>query len=146
MPHKNVILARPHPVLVDHMRAFLASSGFTSSLVFEVDKMCGLVADKPAGVIISTSTAVSHGSLMFRDMISAVRVALPGTPILVSTLVSFNHLHQIYPDLAWLPVEKATPDHSELGQEDCLVLLQRDDLIDHQRRLHASAIVCAHFR
>lgn len=142
----KVLLARPHPLIVDHMRDFLTANGFLPTTLEDMDALSALAGSQPAGIVVSTSAVVSDSKLLFRDVLKLVRSLFPETPILIPTLVSAEKLQQTFSDLDLMAVEACTPAYPGLGSPECLLVAQRDDFIDPVRQAHAGAVVRMHFR
>lgn len=142
----KVLLARPHPLIVEHMRDFLTANGYLPTTLEDMDALSALAGTQPAGIVVSTSAVVSDSKMLFRDVLKMVRTLFPHTPILIPTLVSAEKLQQTFSDLNMLSVEACTPAHADLGSRDCLLVAQRDDFIDPARQGHAGAIIRMHFR
>lgn len=146
MSRTNVILARPHPIIVDHMRAFLAVNGYVPIPLYDMTELPAMASDQPVGIVVSTSTVISDSKMLFREVLSTVRRVLPFTPILIPTLVPVERLQQTFADLQLLSIEDCTPHQTGLGSMECLLVAQREDFIDPTRRDHASTIIRSHFR
>lgn len=144
--NKRVILARPHPLIVDHMRAFLSTNGYMPTVLHDMSELQAFASGQPAGIVVSTSVVGSDSKMLFRDVLRAIRDSLPSTPILIPTLVPFASLQQTFPDLRLLSVEACTQHQDDLGSQECLVVAQREDFIDPVRRAHAGTIIRSHFR
>lgn len=141
----RIILARPHPLIVDHMRDFLSANGYLSTMLDDLAELHSLAASRPAGIVVSTSAVVSDSKMLFRDVLNLVRSLFPATPMLIPTLVPVDRLRQTFSDLNLLSVEACTPALADLGSPGCLLVAQRDDFIDPARQAHAGAIIRMHF-
>lgn len=141
-----VILARPHPIIVDHMRDFLRGLGYRPTLLEDLDRLAALAPLRPAGVVVSTSAVVSESTRLFRDVLNLVEEVLPGTPILIPTLVPFEKLRETFPDLRLLAVSSCRVEEDIFACRDGLLVAQREDFVDAARRAHAGTVVRTHFR
>jgi len=91
---RNVLLARPHPMIVRHMKPFLENLGFQGRPVQNLQGLKG--TGSVSGIVISTSisSTVDEDPAQALDLI---REKYPHAPIMVATLIpDLKHVQQAF--------------------------------------------------
>lgn len=153
MAAKEVILARTHPFIVDHMKAFLARNGYQPRPLQDLAELKALSAGSIAGVVISTSVVAGNTGESHADVLKAARAALPNTPVLLATLLAFDAIKRnlepvlptISPGARLVAVGPGSDREAGLGGAGALVVVHRDDLASPERAVHADATIKRHF-
>lgn len=85
MADKQVLLARPHPFIVESMKAYLDSHGFQADAVKKFEDLEGRAGKSFDGIVISASAGTTVHST-YAEVFMAVRKHFPGVPVAFSTL------------------------------------------------------------
>lgn len=146
---KTILLARPHPFIVEEMRPLLESSGFQVSKPGQVDELDKL-ARTAAGAVISLAVA-SPIAMTPEDVLRALRQVSPRMPVLFASLLSFDQVTTALGRLADKAgianatfhglAQAATLDPVTLRKEQTFLYLSRDDLADAAARDSVGALL-----
>ena len=154
---KSVLLARPHPFLVNEMRPWLESAGYSvvkpeaAADVAQQSKSCSR-----AVVSLALSSPVG---LSAEEVVQILRQQAPSARILFAALLPFDKARPALEKLARLMgttqggrpaalVDIASTDPigaAELGRDTTLAYLSKDDLANDARRALAAKHLARHF-
>lgn len=154
---KSVLLARPHPFIVNEMRPWLESAGYsvikpeTAADVAQQSKSCSRAA-----VSLALSSPVG---LSAEEVVQILRQQAPSARMLFAALLPFDKARPALEKLAHLMVttqgvrpaalvDIASADPigaAELGRNITIAYLPEDDLADNARRALAAQHLGRHF-
>lgn len=145
MQRTDVLLARPHPTIVESMTAFLVAAGYQPKSMGTLDELGAWPEDSAAAIVISTSVASTvHGS--FEDVVRAARRDHPHTPLVFATVVDATHAQKVLSDmLDAFHIETSIHTVGELSGVSAglrpdrdVLLLNRQDIADDGARARAA--------
>ncbi|MGA9666642.1 MAG: hypothetical protein WBQ69_09370 [Gallionella sp.] len=149
---KSVLLARPHPFIVNEMKPFLEQGGF---IPIKLEKLANLPANAAglAGAIISLaveSSVPESAETVFAEL----RRVTPRTPVLFAAMLSLaamkGSLRRIAKgnaiEATILGVEPESKDHPDLGKPDTFLYFCNSDFAAPEKRALAAALIKRHFR
>jgi hypothetical protein len=148
---KSVLLARPHPLIVEHMREFVERLGFQPVPIAAVDEIAKTPSRGLAGVVIST-TVKSVVTATYAEVLHIVRTHHPNVPVLFATLADPRSIAANLEALVQrmgagrvaLTREIATDDR-QLGHRDYYLLATKAEIAGASKTSHAGRIVARHF-
>lgn len=149
---KRVLLARPHPMIKEEMRAFLSHNGYEPVATEDLEEIARLGGGGTAGIVIST-TIISGTNASLADVLNSVRTSLPMAPILIATLLpeailsrSLNPiLTALKPSADLIRAETAALNNAKLGTNLGILALHRDDVRLPERVELSGMLVRRHF-
>lgn len=154
---KSVLLARPHPFIVNEMRPWLESAGYsvikpeTATDVAQLSKSC-------SRAVVSLALS-SPAGLSAEEVVQILRQEAPSARILFAALLPFDKARPALEKLARLmasaqggrpatlvDIASAAPiGAAELGRDTTLAYLSKDDLADNARKALATKHLARHF-
>lgn len=97
MDPSTVLLARPHPSIMESMSRFLSDAGYEPQPLASLEDMDGWNPARVAAVVVSTSVASAvQGS--FEQVVRQALRSLPGVPLVFATAVEPNHARRVLSD------------------------------------------------
>ena len=138
-----VLLARPHPSIVNSMSRFLADVGYEPRSLASLEEMGGWNPAGVAAVVVSTSVASAvHGS--FEQVVRQAVHSFPGVPLVFATVVEASHARRVLSEtlkVRGIPVRIHLVEEGRLlpavtDHQTPALLINRHDLDDeaHCRR------------
>lgn len=146
MNPSTVLLARPHPAIVDSMSTFLSEAGYQPKALSSLKELRAWPGQELAAIVVSTSVAsTAQGS--FEDTVRAAIRAHPGVALVFATVVDAGHARTLLSETLaayGLPVCIQTVDDmpeagAHRGQGSRVLLLNRRDLEGEAARRRAAA-------
>lgn len=148
MQENTVLLARPHPFIVERMTEFLARNRYaTRSVADGEDVPDGAVK----GVVISTSVAAT--SWRVGQTFRKVRERLPDVPILFATLMQPEQalaalkaeLAGMVDDPVFVTLDGPPAAHAGLGAANVFLVVHKDQVACPEALARAGWLVSRHF-
>lgn len=144
----TVLLARPHPFIVDRMTRFLQRNGFAARAVSEFD---GLSGRDIKGVVISTDVSKDGGGI--GETFARIRQSLPDTPIMFATLMPpaialpalEGELGGLVDDPVFITVDAGIVGDAHLGRTNGFVVFNKDQIAAADSAGEADHLVARHF-
>ncbi|CAA0090606.1 Uncharacterised protein [BD1-7 clade bacterium] len=146
---KTIILARPHPFIVDDMTAFLTTQGYDPLVCREDKTLNHANATVAHGAIVSTALNAMV-SYSVRETIDILHQKKPGLPIVLATLLSVELAEKQFSTTIAVEDEKLITCDREsltspwLGMPNGYLLLTRDDLLNNSALVQP--LIERHFR
>lgn len=149
---RRILLARPHPFVVETMQPFLAANGWTPEMLADVGDIVRLGQAGYAGSIISTAP---HASVRqtFLEVFEALRRRLPTLPIAFSTLLGWDLIAKelriqvsrtvVTPEI--LRVSSDSLASPALGTTHGILVIRKEDLTDPSAATLTARILRRHF-
>lgn len=149
---RNVIMGRPHPLIVHAMQSLLTSAGYQP---VSYQQMSHVKPASISGAVLSTSVT-NDQSMTFEQVLLAIYEKLPGIPLVVATIMN--------PDFAASMLERvlkkakiASPVialskwHSQpqlfpKGRGEATLLVHRDELENPHSRMQFEQAIRQHFQ
>lgn len=149
---RTILLARPHPFIVEEMRPFLEHSGYAVSKLDLAAADTDAVIRNSAGAVISLAL-VSSVNVSAEDVLMRLRKSAPDKPLLFAAMVALETLRNSLLRLAEQAGIQATllnvsTEHERspaLGKPGTFLYVSRDDMADPKRRAMATLMVKRHF-
>lgn len=149
---KIVLVARPHPFIVNEIRPFLEQSGYTVSKPESVADIAPLARGSKAAVI---SLALSSPIAATPDeVVKAIRRESPRIPLLFASLLPLNQVRQTLERIAkdaGSPVtilgisEVNDANQRFLGSPQTYFYISKDDLTDPALQQRTRSLIVRHF-
>ncbi|CAA0106933.1 Uncharacterised protein [BD1-7 clade bacterium] len=146
---KTIILARPHPFIVDDMTAFLAGQGYDPLVCREDNTLERADTTIAHGAVVSTALNAMV-SYSVRETIDILHQKKPDLPIVLATLLSVELAEKQFNATIAKEGEKLiTCDRGSLtspwlGTPNGYLLLTRDDLLNNSALVQP--LIERHFR
>ena len=148
----NVIMGRPHPLIVQSMRFVLKETGYQP---VSYRQMNHLASDSVVGTVVSTSVT-NDQSMTFDQVLNAIRGRFPNIPLVVATIMNIDFAatmvekifieHEIQDSVVklsqWNSAPRALPGHAEARA----LLVHRDELEASESRTTFQKAIHQHFR
>lgn len=131
---KPILLARPHPFIIDEMKPFLSAEGFEGRPLGSFDSLPDELSGV-AGAVISMALASPIG-VSAADVLKRVRQEKAGVPVLLVSLLSFdkaqNTVKHLLEDAGVsgqaLGISSSSEQLHKLGTPSAYLYLGREDL------------------
>ncbi len=144
----KVILARPNPFIVDKMKGFLETCGYTPAPIKDIHEIEDIDPAEVVGAVVSTTVVSSVGESAV-DVIAALRERFRGVPVLFASMVAEEaieetlkrKLSKVSDSPKVLSVKKGFMDQS-LGGADTFLVVSEEDFKDQS---FAAKVLERHF-
>lgn len=149
---KTVVLARPHPFLVNDMRPWLDGIGYSVTKPERAEDLTTLARGCTAAVVslaLSSPTGMSA-----EEVLRVLKKEAPNARLLFASLLPFDKAAPALEKLAGqmgvqaVLINLGDPAGLQtqlLGRGTTFAYLAKDDLADSVRRTHASRLLLQHF-
>jgi hypothetical protein len=149
--HPLVLLARPHPMIVEQMRHFLTENGYEPLPLNTLETRPEAAGSSVAGGVISTSLA-SQIQEPVEAVAQRVRGWYPDLPLVVTTLADRHTMARALSRKLGLAIGapgvidalEVDPADQRLGRPDHVLLLHRSDLIGGDGSAAIGAVLRRH--
>lgn len=148
----RVLLARPHPNLVEVMQEWLRATELVPLAAHTEADLRAVPVEHLAGAVVSAGI-LSEVGLPVVGVVKALRDRDPELPLLIATIAdpdamarSMTRILASFGELRVEPLRDLEPTDLRLGEPTLLVLLTKEDLLDPIRRTKAQIIVRRHLR
>lgn len=148
---KTILIARPHPFIVDAMRPFLEELGFAAQKLDRVSDLASKAANT-SGVVISLalSSPIPESA---EEVFSSLRSASKRVPVLFASMLEAEQANAALVKIAQtsgfalnaLNTKSPSSTWARLGSQETFVYLSKDDLASPERRAVAAKLVQRHF-
>jgi len=148
---KTVLIARPHPFIVDAMKPFLEELGFATQKLDRVSDL-GAKAANTSGAVISLALSSSIPESA-EEVFSSLRRASTRVPVLFASMLEPEQANAALAKIAKmsghvlnaLNTKSPSSNWAKLGSQETFVYLSKDDLTSPERRAVAAKLVQRHF-
>ncbi|PHM20480.1 MAG: hypothetical protein CK604_06025 [Curvibacter sp. PD_MW3] len=150
--NKNVIIARPHPFIVESMKPFLEEAGFSVSKLGSIDEIMAQT-QRSAGAIISLalSSPIQESA---QEVFVRLRGASARTPVLFASMLPIEKIASTLEALAKnngiaaniLGYASPPSNWGSLGKPETFLYLSKADLDAADRRTILAQMTRRHFQ
>lgn len=150
---KLVLLTRPHPFIVAHMKEFINRIGYAPKPIQALDELKRFSPVNVKGAVISTAvdTQIEES---YEQVFQEVRSVFPKLPILFATLADAvqmekalnNRLSTSVPGIRVVTVREMSPLMADFGTPNVIPLLHLDDIKTPERAAKIDPLIRAHFK
>lgn len=145
--NKKVLLARPSLFIVNEMKPFIELTGYEPRPLRNLEILDKISQEQVAGTVISTAINSDVKESM-EEVISRIRSRFPNMPVVLATLVDFEHLIKALRlkesafgnPVNFLDLQRAENKLTLDSKREVLVLHKSDIDTDEKRKSAASVV------
>ncbi|MCG3117755.1 MAG: hypothetical protein LLH30_18955 [Candidatus Manganitrophus sp. SA1] len=150
---KLVLLTRPHPFIVAHMKEFINRIGYVPKPIQALNELKRFSPANVKGAVISTAvdTEIEES---YEQVFQEVRSVFPKLPVLFATLADVaqmakalsNSLSISVPGIKVVTVREIGPLMADLGTPNVIPLFHLDDIKTFERAAKVDLLIRSHFK